>query len=282
VAYAFPPDPFHDLDAAIEGNNFSLLRRWTQTPPSEQVRQLDLAYSLNSFGSFRWVVATRTMAERHEKYIRESWERYSKGSKNSTEYVINRHIRRHNIDAYEDVARAGGMKCDRKEAKRHLRWSEDFGVAMRCGYNVEELTDKQENGINKLNSLRSTWRLRLTRLTRLRDLIVQHGYSRLRQLIEPGWDGAVVQDVACASANTDGAKDTGEDAAAFDIDRQLTELTIQESYGLGARTRPGSSTSSEDSFEAGEESDDEVWEDVKEFAMEEVVKKGEEKLIDFD
>lgn len=294
----FLPDPFYDLDDGIEGNDFSLLSRWTRTPLSEQIRQLDLSHRFNSFDAFRWMVATRTMAKRHEKYIKKSWATYSKGGKAGAESIVNHHIRQHNIDAYEDIAKAGGMKCDRAEAKRHLRWSEDFGVAMRYGFQVEQLTEEQEAGIRKLNALRTTWRLRLTRLTRLRDLLVRHGYPRLRRFLEPGWDTdtAAAQDViwgfAPAGSNVDGDKEVEEEedaaAAAPDVDDLLAQLTVQDSYNLGS----GTSAGIRDSFEATEESDDEVWDETKEFGAEEVVKKGEirkevaeeeeEKLVDLD
>jgi hypothetical protein len=298
IGYAFPHNPFHDLDAAIDGSDFSLLSRWTETPVSQQIRQLDLAQNLNTFEAFRWIAATSRMTNRHEKYIQESWNMYSKEGTRETAHITGRHIRRHNVDAYQDVAKAGGMECDRKLAKRHLRWSEDFGVAMRCGFIVETLTKKQEDGIRKLDGMRTTWRLRLTRLNRLRDLILRpgYGYTRLRQSIEPGWGGLVALDVdggfACAGPGIDGAKDVVEDATALNIDRQFTERTIQGSYKLGSRTGSGSS-SSEGSSETGEESGDDVWEDVMEIATDEVVEhaadiekerveKKEEKLIDFD
>ena len=168
-----------NIDAGIEGFDPTLVTSWSRLTPEERINQLNLAHNLDSLDAFSWIVATPRMNEFRERYIRTSWEA---SPTRLTADAVPAHIARHDVDGYTDIT-----GCDEETAKEHLKFSDNFATAIEFGFDegyAKMISEKGKRMMGEVEVLRRTWRLRLMRLLRVKDMIMKCGFTTVQEIIE--------------------------------------------------------------------------------------------------
>lgn len=128
------------------------------------------------------------MSPHHRSYIQRSWDFYGDGTAAGS---LETHIDRHNQDAYVDI-----FQVPNDVAAADLFMSDDFYQASTIADPSREITRKQMDMIEKAHKMRKKWRLRLTRLMTLRDLLERPATLQDYTLQRNGGDGELVDGVS--------------------------------------------------------------------------------------